>query len=284
MKQDANGPWILLGELYSDKHLNGESREDLVRETKEKLYAYVWTRMRRYGEVRPPFIENPEKSHFVKAQGVQRIVSSDIEGYGYLLRENDHFIIVTKKGLGEIKKRTVIAHELGHTFFLNSNSKSSNFYYGWGSSKNYWKFIEGPAFEIGRQILVPKQSLPLSVNQNVTIKSFIELRRKYKTSKNIMALRLIHDLRLWDVYLFFTRYDSSSGKITLPKNHERFKGMSFKNFNLNKKWNLLAEILKKSIIVPGKSNSEEKKIGRNYYNIQSYSKTGTEIMCLIKSK
>jgi len=286
MRKEVDEPWILLGELYSGGHSNDESREDLIKNAKETLWTYIWNRMRRYGEIRPPFIENPQSSDFVKSQGVQEIITSDIKGYGYLLRKNDHFIIVIKKGLQETKKRSVIAHELGHTFFFDSNNKHIYFYENI-CSRNCWRFIEGPAFEIGRQILVPKQSLSEWVSSNISIEFFNELKRKYKVSKNIMAFRLIHDLRLWNVYMFFTKYDSTKDEIMLPRIHERFKGISFKNFDLNKNWRevracMHAEALKESTIVPKGLYSKKKKIGRYYYHIQSYSKTGTYITCLIK--
>jgi hypothetical protein len=239
MKQETSDHWILLARFYSEKNLQGVSREDLIKDAKQKVFSHIWNTMRKYGELRPPFLEKPEKSQFVKTQGVKKIVSLDIKGYGYLLRDNDHFVIVIKNGLGEIKKRTIIAHELGHTFLLNANINTGDLHYGYDYSKYLWKSIEGPAFEIGRQILVPKQSLPVSLNQNVTLKKFMELKRKYKTSKNIMALRLIHDLQLWDAYLFFSRYDPSNGNILIPKNHERFKGKSFKYFNLNRNWAIM---------------------------------------------
>lgn len=286
MKKEVNEPWILLGTLYSGGHSNGESREDLINNAKETLWTYIWNKMRRYGEIRPPFIENPQSSDFVKSQGVQEIITSDIEGNGYLLRKNGHFIIVIKKGLQETKKRTVIAHELGHTFFFDSNIKHIYFYKN-NSSRNYWRIIEGPAFEIGRQILIPKQSLSKWVSSSISIESFNDLRRKYKVSKNIMAYRLIHDLKLWNVYMFFTTYDPTKDEIMLPRIHERFKGISFKNFDLNKNWRevhacMHAEALKENTTVPEELYSKKKKIGRTYYHIQRYSKTGTYITCLIK--
>lgn len=280
MRKEVNESWILLGNLYSNQPLRSKSREDLMDEAKEKVFAHVWDKMRKYGETRPPFIDNPEKSDFIKAQGVQKIVTSDMEGHGYLLREKDHFTIMVKKDLRETKKRTVIAHELGHTFFFDED-KNPIYHYP-NDFSICWPSIEGPSFEIGRQILVPKQSLPNGISSNMSIEYFYNLRNKYKVSKNIMAYRLIHDLKFWDVYMFITTYDLNNHEIMLPKNHERFKGASFKNFYLNKNWSEIRNILEESINNPERIFTKKKKIGRSKYYIESYSRTGSQVLCLIK--
>jgi Zn-dependent peptidase ImmA (M78 family) len=283
MRQEIANHWVILAKFYLDWDFKGEAENKLIENAKQSMFSYIWDKMRKCGEFRPPFLSKPEESQFVKAQGVKKIISSDITGYGYLLRDGDQFIIVTKKGLGEIKRRTIIAHELGHTFLINANIKTSDLHYGYDYSRRLWKTIEGPAFEIGRQILVPKQSLPASLNRSVTLKKFIELKKKYKVSKDIMALRLIHDLKLWDAYLFFSKYDPSKGSAVIPKNHERFKGDSFKHFNLNRNWTIVAEVLKRNFTKVGGFFSELVIIKKNHYQVQGFYEKENNVICLIKN-
>jgi hypothetical protein len=212
---------------------------------------------------------------------VEKIIDLNTEGYGYLLKEKEHFTIVVNKNLRGTKKRTVIAHELGHTFFFDENNKSIYSYPN--NFVSCWPNIEGPAFEIGRQILVPEQSLPKATCSNVSLMLLDKLTRDYKVSKNIMAYRLIHDLQLWDAFIFFTKYDLDRDCILLPKNHERFKGRSFKNFNLNRNWGVISTVLKESIGKRGKIVQKKKKIGRYNYFIEGYySKNKTHVVCLVK--
>ncbi|MEM3760353.1 MAG: ImmA/IrrE family metallo-endopeptidase [Candidatus Bathyarchaeia archaeon] len=283
MRQEITNHWVLLAKFYLDWDFKGEAGSKLIESAKQGVFSYIWDKMRKYGEFRPPFLHKPEESQFVKAQGVKKIISSDITGYGYLLRDGDQFIIVINKGLGEIKRRTIIAHELGHTFLLKANIKTSVLPYGYDYSRHLWKTIEGPAFEIGRQILVPKQSLPASLSKSVTLKKFLELKKEYRASKDIIALRLIHDLKLWDAYLFFTTYDPNKGNVAIPKNHERFKGNSFKRFNLNRNWTIISDVLKRNFIKVGGFFSENVVIKKNSYQIQGLYEKGNNIICLIKN-
>jgi len=288
--KEMNELWTLLGKLYSDKPLEGKDRKDLVEEAKRRVFAYVWNRMRKHGEIRPPFIENPEKSSFVKAQRVQEIIPSDIRGEAYLLRKDNGFVIIIRKDLVETRSRTVIAHELGHTFFFDADCEPIHPYVGSTVNRpndgdKLWSNIEGPAFEIGRQILVPEQLLPkYKVTSDISIKAFNKLRRKFNVSTDIMARRLIHDLNAWDdVCIFVTTYEGAG--IKLPKNSERFVGPSFKKrrFSLNKNWDTIVNILNDSINNADGVLSKRLKIERHAYHIESYCKERSPtILCMIK--
>jgi Zn-dependent peptidase ImmA (M78 family) len=227
-----NELWIPLGNFYSDKPLEGKDRKEIIEKAKKRVFNFVWRKMRAHGEIRPPFLQNPEMSSFVKAQRVQKIIPSEIKGAGYLLPKDNGFVIIVRKDLAETRRRTVIAHELGHTFFFTEDGKPIHPYVSSTANRpndTLWSNIEGPAFEIGRQILVPEQLLSRNkFASDVSIKNFEKLKRQFIVSTDVMARRLIHDLNIWnDVYFFITSYDGD--EIKLPKNSVRFVGISFKN-------------------------------------------------------
>lgn len=239
--------------------------------------------MSMHGEKQPPFLRDYKRSDFLNALGVKKVIELDIKGDGYLLRGKDYFVIALKRSLGKVRKRTIIAHELGHIFLWNLNYDKGFYSFGWNNLKSDWKCIEGPAYEIGRQILVPMQSLSDSIRESQTLKFFNELKKQYETSKEIMAFRLIHDLQLWDVYLFFTHYDSKSKQIILPANHERFKGKTFKYFSLTQNWSPIVDALREGLETPNKYHFCKVKIKGKYYSIESCTKEdGKRIACLIK--
>ena len=239
MKNTSKHKWISLKRVYG-----GNS----VSETKRRLLDYAWRQMKIHGETKPPLIEKPEKSRFVKSRKAE-IVYADMDKIdGYLDVRAQGFSIVVNKNLGETRKRSVIAHELGHTFLFDIQSNPIKPYIQLDQAmKKRWESIEGLAYEIGRQILVPKMLLEKCSYLTPSPRSFKKLRRIFNVTIDIMARRLIHDLKFWDVFVFVSNFNQNSKKLAIPIYKNRFKSKkSFSNFDLNRNWNIIENELVKS--------------------------------------
>ena len=250
MARTSPSVWLLLARIYlkADKPYNLiNSNIDLAR---KHVLEYVREQMIKHGELRPPFLKEPEKSKFIKSRKIVEIQYSNLEGRdGYLIVTNYGFKMLINNKLGRRRKRTVIAHELGHTFLYNINVTPPKPYYKSTPLEANWRNIEGPSFEIGREILAPE---PWIKNYTRGLKPSIKLFNKlitiFDTTKTVMARRLVHDLKIWDVFIFFPKYDPQKRQILKPGVNERFKGKkTFKKFNIDKHWTRIKNFIEKSM-------------------------------------
>ncbi len=243
--------WFLLYSLYSKGNLpETASRESRIEEARNYILNYVWEEMRRYDETHPPFLRgtDPSKLPFVKSRKIKNITFSETKNFdAYLLPYNDGFNIILNKKISNIRRvRTIIAHEIAHTFLFNLNTEPPSPYYS--SDGLDWNNEEGPVYEISRSILVPEKWIK-RYDKRPSLKNFNMLRQKFNVSKDVMARRLIHDLKLWDVYMFFTNYNEKLGYFELPKSHLRFRSRielnksTIKNFKLDVNWKTIELIL-----------------------------------------
>lgn len=283
MSYEQQSIWIKLGRLYSDEISSTHPMtSDAVGYFKEIVLNYVWEQMRRHGEIHPPFIRDDE-SNFVKSRKVD-IRDFDVKGSdGCLIPTDDGFSLLVKKGLEDIRRRGVIAHELGHTFLFDI-SKSPPIAYYTPSVKAEWKNVEGPAYEIGRQILLPEQWLK-EYKKEPSILALYRLENTFKASKYILARRLVQDLHLWDVCIFFANYSTATDDVQLLKfARGKFKGQSFKGFSIQKKYHDLKPILMEACRNIGKIVEKNCRIGRTMYEVESRCSVSGSVICLIKKR
>lgn len=281
MNGENSSIWFRLAQLYSDEPIPSfSSMKDGVRECRKIVLRYVWEQMRRGGEIRPPFLKS-DKSEFIRSRKVQ-ILDSNINGSdGCLIPTNNGFSLLVKKGLSETRRRGVIAHELGHTFLFDISQSPPRAYYT-PSVKPEWRDVEGPAYEVGRQILLPEQWLK-RYKKEPSILAFYQLRNIFKASKYILARRLVQDLLLWEVYVFFANYDNTSKDVHLLKFAKgKFKGRSFKQFSIQKHYDDLKPILMEACRNVGKIVEKKSRFGRTMYEVESRCSNSDSVMCLIK--
>ena len=234
--KNVSGRWAALRDVYG-----GNS----VTEIKGRILDYVWGQLRIHGEREPPLIKNPEKSKFVKSRRAKIVYVDMDKTDGHLDVRPEDFLIFVNKNLSERRKRSVIAHELGHTFLFDIENKPIKPYLqlSW-STKERWRSVEGLAWQIGRQILVPKVLLRKYCCSDPCVKLFEKLRKIFNVTTDVMARRLIHDLKLWDVFMFVSEFKESAQRFTIPASKDRFKSRnSFRNFNLNMHWDIIQQTL-----------------------------------------
>ena len=254
-------------------------------ETKKKLFNHVWGQMRMHHERKPPLINIPEKSDFVKSRKAKIVYSNMNKLDGYLDINDDKIFLVIRSSLRSKprKLRTVIAHELGHTFLLDIENRPIEPYYSSSlTTHQRWEQVEGLAFEIGRQILVPEVLMKKYVHSIPSLELFIKLKRTFRVTTHVIARRLVHDLKLWDAYLFASSFDSKHRGFSIPRHSNRFKAKeSFRNFRLDKYWNKIEPLLSKN---PSDEVAEScfAKLGRRFYRIETKMvKDSNWVLCLL---
>ena len=249
--------WDSLKNVYG-----GSSHE----ETKNNLIEYVWGQMRINGEKDAPILHDLTESRFITSRRAKIRYNDMTKLKGYLnVTENGFEIILNN----ELKKnprrlRTIIAHEIGHTFLYDIDSTPIRSICPLKDTQlNPWETHEGLAYEIGRNILVPKQLLKRYSYLQPSINSLFELRDLFKTTFSILARQLVQE-SFWDVFMFWTNFDKDIGRYQIPKKKWRFKSKkSFKNFRLNKNWSSLIshdDIKQRSII--------KLRLGRTEYHLE----------------
>lgn len=269
--------------IWSETHNNLYTTNPNYEKAEERVLDYVWDQMRKNGERSPPFIKSLD-SKFIRARKIRKIIyRSDLEHEGYLLPVNDGFVIFLKKeGSIPLKtQRTTLAHELGHTFFFNLNKTPPELFYKLKDFR-YWS-IEGAAFKIGRQILMPHQLLLKQKESDPSIDDFIFLQEVFDVTKDILARRIIQDLEIWDAFMFFTEFQN--GKLLLPQKNQRFKSNSFKSFILERKWSLLKHIIENLVGTHDQdTNDKSFMTGDKKYRIEvKYNKKFEKVSCLLES-
>jgi len=231
--------------------------------------------MRDLGEVRPPFLATPEKSAFVKSRKVSRVqYSENTTQHGHLIPDGGGFTLLVKVGLTPERTRNVIAHELGHTYFFDVTKNPPEPF----STQDFsWENTEGPSYEIGREILAPRMWL-LDRAQRPSLESFLSLMHDFRVSAQVLARRLVHDVRLWDILLVISPEQlmlsgRSVGSV--------FKGQSFKSFRPDEYLGLLTSLVTTS--PPGKISRYVESFGRERLLVELYrAQSGERSFCLIR--
>jgi Zn-dependent peptidase ImmA (M78 family) len=250
--------WENLARIYS-----GVNNDEI----KRNLLDYVWGQMRIYGERSPPVLKNLAASRFIASRKVEICFDKLQNVDGFLDVGSEGFKIFLRQTLHEnpSRLRTVVAHELGHTFLFDINSKPITPLFSKQDSQNPWKAQEGLAYEIGRNILIPRQMLKVYCNLPQSIASFAELKKTFRTTSSVLARQLVSE-SFWDVYLFWTEFDKKASNYIIPKRNWRFKSkLSFSNMNLDLHWNYLQQK------IAGKDSvSLQTKLGRKDYHFEAY--------------
>lgn len=248
--------------------------EEVLQYCRAQVMKYVWELMRRHGEFSPPFLENPEHSEFIKSRMINEIKYGDnIDYHGNLVPNSDGFTLILKNGLSSVRRRNVIAHEIGHTFMYDLDGLPPKPFL---PSDFSWKYIEGPAYEIGRHVLVPDAWL-IERNHDVSLENFIVLLSLFQVSNDVLARRLIHDLELWDAILIVNPHmvlntDMKSASSAI------FRGRSFRSLKLKQHKEEILEMVRKTDglserIMP---------IGKKKFVVEILKPQSSQSLCLIR--
>jgi len=163
---------------------------------------------------------------------IRRIWETQLSVDAMLIPESGGFLVKIRKELHPFKKRFAIAHEIGHTFFFNIEIDPPRREFQYQKSE-YW-VQEEFSCAIAREILVPRFSIiPLIENEHVrpSVAALRYLSALYQVSFDVLRMRLINDLPLWDcVAIVSTVVDCK----ILTKGRDISKGKSHRSFVMPK--------------------------------------------------
>jgi hypothetical protein len=236
---------------------------------------YVWQQMIENDEVTPPFLQN-EKSAFIASRRVSIQYSDSVSSHGQLVPSNDGFTMVVRQGLSEVRRRGVIAHELGHTFLFDIRENPPVPMYS-NSDDPQWNIVEGPSYELGRQILLPEYWLRRDAIEP-SIQNLFSLRSRFGASSYLIARRLVHDLGLWDACILIR-----AAKRDYFSQGSKFRGNSFKRLNLSRSDRDLSPAIREASEKTGDIVKCRLRVDGKLFNVEANQSKSGSIVCMIKS-
>jgi len=166
---------------------------------------------------------------------------------------------------------TTFSHEIGHTYFydickdppecLISNSILE--------TKKWFRQFEGMAFDLGREVLLPRKSFTRYVmdkGKHPSLSSFLEMHLELKISTDVLAQRLMKDLNLWRACVFWGRTSYRDTKILkkglhgphiIVRDRDKRKG-GFATLNIKKELSDDNSSLRKTILNHAKEDEVER--------------------------
>jgi len=159
---------------------------------------------------------------------IRTIIETELSVDAILIPEVGGFAVKIQKDLHPFKKRYAIAHEIGHTFFFNIEVDPPRREFEYQKS-SYW-VQEELSCAIAREILVPRFSLlPLVENGRIqpSVNALRYLSALYQVSFDVLRMRLINDLPLWDCVVLESTV--TEGKV-LTKGRDISKGKTHRSF------------------------------------------------------
>lgn len=157
---------------------------------------------------------------------------------------------------------TTLSHEIGHTYFydIHKNPPECLVSDSILEKKKWYRQFEGMAFDLGREILLPRESFTRYVvgkYNHPSLANFFSLYSKLRVSKDVLAQRLMKDLNLWRACLFWGRVDYVDKEVygkrmpgaphIIVRNRDKRKG-GFASFSIKKELSDDNSSLRKAIL------------------------------------
>lgn len=267
MPGEENGFWVLKSKYLSKDELVDDDAE-LLRRIKRRLYRDIWNEMRAYDEREPPFVDVDSPFVTVARQAdVHQTSSVDTARIG--VRE-DGFDVYLNEDLWPAKKRTKLAHELGHTYLYDLDSDPIEPYGDWNpefdvigdDEDEMWRTYEGFAWEVGGQLVAPSPALEKHVPSTPSIGAFrTAAEDKFAITKLTMVKRLYWHTFDWDtganywpdsMFVFYPESKLVDDPTQIPKgNREIFRGSKFPDLDMPEVWAELEPLVRRSESTPG---------------------------------
>lgn len=211
---------------YLGPALYRASRELVKRELRKALFSIVGNLLEETNQ-RIPF--KPEL--LAPKRRIKKIVEAGLSNANALLiPEIGGFVMKIKSDIHPFQKRFALAHEIGHTFFFNIDIDPPRREFQYQKS-SYW-VEEEFSCAIAREILLPSPSIRETIQKDCSQPSMSAIRYLssiYQVSFDILRLKIINDIRLWDCVIF--RTSLSNGK-NVTRGRDISKGISYRNVRI----------------------------------------------------
>jgi len=202
--------------FFASYHLaKQEIRKALIRSVEEMLKS---------GKQEIPF----DPKEIASARKVKSIVETELLKDGILVPQIGGFLIKINKDIHPFKKRLACAHEIGHTFFFNIDVDPPRREFQYQKS-SYW-VQEEVSLMIAREILLPQFSIaPIIEKEHISpsIDALRYLSALYQVSFNVLRIRLVNDLALWDCIILISRIHDDK---VVTNSVDISKGAAYRDF------------------------------------------------------
>ncbi|MDZ7688647.1 MAG: hypothetical protein U5J64_07995 [Halobacteriales archaeon] len=279
------GLWDALAYVYlTEEELRYYSIEDEnpLSQIKQRIYDDIWKEMREYGEREPPFLSSDSK--YVKYGRKAKIIETNRVNTARMKVESNGFKIFINNDIWHRRKRTLIAHELGHTYLYDLDTEPIEPYYEKDRVADYlrrreemWHMDEGFSWDLARQLVVPTPVLDRYIPKTPSLYSFFRnTKKRFEITYSIMLKRLYWSTYNWDkganywnnsVFLVYPDSKIDEDDIPAPKgNTEVYKGAEYKNITLKESWDKLKPVVKYSLHQPNKLITPDEVMGISGYD------------------
>lgn len=204
------------------------SRELVKKELRKALFSIVDNLLEETNQKMPfkPELLAPKRR-------VKNIVEAELSKVNALLiPEIGGFLMKIKSNLHPFQKRFACAHEIGHTFFFNIDIDPPRREFQYQKS-SYW-VEEEFSCAMAREILLPSHSIRETIQKDGLAPSISAIRYLssiYQASFDVLRLKLINDIPLWDCIIF--RSSLSNGKV-ITKGRDISKGISYRDISISR--------------------------------------------------
>lgn len=261
--------WLALARKYladyeisiSYREKNQKVMKNLI---KKAIASFIDKKLMYYNEKNPPVLKEYDSEFIIYDRKAKIIETETIKYAKLVVRQNGFDIYIAKNDEKNRKrsltsKRTLLAHELGHTYLYDIDAippkpliGNTDFTALILSKVNYGP-EEGLPYDFGRELLIPTFLLEKHIAKCASLKLFFQACRKFMVTRQIMAKRL-----------YWSMYDYESGKnywkdsilITFPlaklrnqeyptsiSPNEIYKGKHFKNFDIKSRWEIITKLI-----------------------------------------
>lgn len=226
-KRSLDPPLLWARDKYLGLDFGNTSRELVIRELRKTFFSIVDELLEETGQEEPEF--KPEL--LAPKRRIKDIIEAPLSKVRALLTpEIGGFVLKIKSDMHLFQKRFSCSHEIGHTFFFNIDSDPPRKEFSYQKSR-YW-VEEEFSNAIAREILVPSDSIREIVQKECPFPSISALRylsKKYQVSDDVLRLKLINDMSLWDCIFF--RASLFDDKV-ITKKRDISKGISYRNVHI----------------------------------------------------
>lgn len=222
---DPSLQWAI--EKYLGEDFLGASKELVLKELRETLFSIIDNYLEETNQKEPEF--KPEL--LAPKRRIKVIMEVPLsKARALLIPQIGGFVLKIKSDMHPFQRRFSCAHEIGHTFFFNIDVDPPRKEFQQQKSR-YW-VEEEFSNAIAREILLPAFSIEEKIQKELILPSINSLRylsSLYQVSFDVLRLKLINDMSIWNCVIFKAYF--FDGKVIINK-RDVSKGVSFRNVRI----------------------------------------------------
>lgn len=154
----------------------------------------------------------------------RRILDVRVGNASFIRPTKEGFIIYIKRSKHQ-RMLTELSHEIGHTYLYEAGCAVSMPLCITCAPDEpayvLWKIQEGLAYELGREVLLPRYAFLDYVERRgrePSLETFLTMLKELKVSKLVLAKRLVHELKAWDVGICWGHITDGKADVDISRN------------------------------------------------------------------